>query len=183
MAGSFIPLVGIDNVVSIVDTAPAAIARGTVDGTTVAGRPGTQRTVLLVALDNAATPDIPATTAAALFTLVVNCPPGFATPASNATNGTDYSKLLPVIRAECLAENFAVVGAAWPEDVTLLLAELVEFPPNLTSVVGRITAVGAPSTSAPYGTMTVIFTGAATTASVSDALVLVDIDFGSSAGN
>lgn len=183
MAGSYIPLIGGGNLVSIVDTAAAAIAPGTVNGTVVAGRPGTQRTRLLVALDNAATPDVPATTAAALFTMVLNCPPGFSTPASNGTDGFDYSQILPSVRAECIAENFTVTGAAWPVDVTALLAELVEFPPNTTSIVGRITAMGAPSTSAPYGTMTVIFTGAATVASVTDALILVDIDFGSSAAN
>lgn len=183
MAGSYLPLVGVNNVVSLVDTGAAAIARATVNGVEVEGREGSMKTVLLVALDNAATPDIPATTAAALFTLVVECPPGFVTPADSGADGYDYSKLLPVVTAECIAENFTVTGAAWPVDMTALLAELVEFPPNTTSVVGRLTAVSAPTASRPYGTMTFVFTGAATTGSVTDALVRVTVDFGASVAN
>lgn len=183
MAGTYISLIGVDNVVSLVDTAPAAILRGTVNGVEVDGRPGQVKTSLLVALDGAATPDVPATTAAALFTLVVACPPGFATPASAGENGFDYSALLPEVTAECIAENFNVVAAAWPVTMTALLAEMVEFPPNLTSVVGRLTAMAAPSTANPYGTLTYVFTGAATTASVSDALVRVTVDFGASLSN
>lgn len=178
MAGAYIPLIGGGNVVSLVDTGAAAFLNGTINGTVVTGRPGNMKTVLLVGMDNAATPDIPVTTAAALFTLRVAVPAGFPMPDA-ASDNFDYSALLPQVTATAIARDFTLSSAAFPATLAAFYGDNAA-PDNLATIYGRLSAISVPDTTHPYGTLTFAFEGAASTAAITDALVQVVVDFGAS---
>lgn len=181
--GAYLPLIGNDNIVSVLDTSAVEMVQGTINGTVANGRKGTQKTQLLIALNGSATTAVPATTAAALCSMVVKCPPGFATPASNGLDGYDYSKLLPDIRASVVCSAFTHTAGAFPVDITALLTAIATAPANVPSIEGRVTAVGAPDEDNPNGTLTISFAGAMTTAAVANALLLATVDFGASVAN
>ncbi len=183
MALSYIPLIGADNVIAVTASGGVAGTRGTINGVAKSGRPGQMRTALLVAMDDSAVPDIPATTSVLLFSVKIACPPGFSTGTDPGTDGFDYSALMPFVRAECIAKDFESPAGVWPVDITAFLAEEATLPPNITQVSGRLTEVGVPTTTYPYGTLTFAFSGAATTAAVTNALVQVMIDFGAGVAN
>jgi hypothetical protein len=177
--GSYIPLIGGDNIVSVKDSGAIDMAVGTLSGVAPSGRAGSLKTSLLVALDEAATGEVPLTTAALLFSITVACPQGFVP----ATGAFDYTEVLPEVAADCVCGSFAVPAGVWPASFATLITAEAAFPANLVSIVGRLTGMAVPTTAHPYGTLTYAFTGAATVAAVSAPLLSVSINFGASATN
>lgn len=191
MAGSYLPLIGSNNIVSVIDSAPDPMLNATINNGSSAvpaeGRVGSLRTSLLVSLNDSEANEVPLAIAGLLFTVTVACPAGFLTPTANLV-GFDYSQLLPDVRAACVCGGFIANDGVWPNTLETLITAQLAFPANLTAIAGRITAVGYPtaagaSPSYPYGTLTYAFTGAASTAAVIDALIAVSIDFGASAAS
>lgn len=186
--GSYIPLIGGDNVAAVFDPTGILLGSmtvGTINAVAAEGRSGSLRTSLLVALDEASVQNVPATTAALLFSVKVACPPGFSTPATANLVGFDYSQLMPDVHAECLAGGFLVPGGVWPSTIEALVTAEAAFAANTVSIVGRLVDVGYPTAPGanpayPYGTLTYAFTGAATVAAVNNALISVSFDFGAS---
>jgi len=181
MSGTYLALIGGNNVLSILDTAPADILPATVNGATLEGRTGSLRTSLLVALMGAATDTIPTPATANLFAVTVACPAGFSAPAALSEVGFDYSQLLPTVSAQIVCSGFDVVApAVWPATPAALLNEMVSNPANLVSLNATLVDVGIVSTNLPYGSLTYLVAGSATVAAVSKALISLTIDFGSS---
>jgi hypothetical protein len=177
---SYIPIIGNDNLVSVkMSDGTTPLAAGTIAGAAVLGRPGSMKTSLLVAMQNALS-----TTAAVLFYVEVACPAGFSTPLSNAAD-FNYSQLLPVVSAAVLAESFSPGGppdSDWPAT----LDDFTGFPSpvsNVTQVAGRLSAATPPSSAHPYGSLTYEFSGASMNSTISGSLICATIDFSSSSSN
>jgi hypothetical protein len=178
--GTYLPLIGGENLVSVLDGADAAMLQAQiVPGTPANGRAGNVKTSLLLALSGASPANL-TTTNADLASLTIVAPPSAPVPALGA--GGDYSLILPSLRASVLSDAFAPTGVLWPNGLTAFFAGCSPIA-NTSSLYLNLTAAAVPSTPYPYGTYTFSLQGLANTASILLPLILIEIDFGASASN
>jgi len=184
MAGSYLPLVGGNNIVSISDSAvvPVAFAPATINGVQAQGRAGSLKTSLLVALNGSFKPDLPLV-AGSLLTLTLACPPGFLAPASAGLVGYDYSELLVNASGSLIGTGFVAAAGAWPDNFTLFATGSHLLPTNVSQLTLSAFAVAAPSADYQYGTITYLIGGQSSTAPAADALLSLSFDFGASITN
>lgn len=183
--GTYLPLVGADNLIYVKDGGGVLCLPGTINGVAAAGRPGNVKTSLLLALEDATGHNIiPIAGTAALASVAVALPSGFAVPTPTNLAGFDYSAWLPVLRASVIAAPYigSAVGA-WETNLATFASEAAAAPANLANLFLALSAVTAPNTTYPYGQAVFTLSGKAVTADIVSPLIQVTIDFSASVAN